>query len=179
MSEFESQYARALADVVDSERLEPATIDGQLQLFLGAFTESRELREALVNPAIEFDEKLKVLDALSARFGMTKQVRNFLAILLKNDRIQSLSDVIAEYRKEMDLRLKRGIAEIVSTRELTPEEKSQVEAKAAGLAGVSIRPIYRQDPLLLGGIVIRIGDTVYDGSVRGSLDKLREKLLAG
>lgn len=179
MSEFEIQYARALADVAMSDHLDLDVIGRQLQEFLSAFSGNRELREAFINPSIPLDSKLRVLDAISERMEMMKQVRNFLAILLKNDRIHALSQVVSEYRKEIDVRLRRGRAEIISVRELTPEEKSKVEETAASLAGVSIRPIYRQDPLLLGGIVVRIGDTVYDGSVRGSLDKLREKLLAG
>ncbi len=78
----------------------------------------------------------------------------------------------------MNLRLHVSEAEIFSVRELTAEEKSNMEARATALAGVRIHPLYKQDPSLLGGVVLRIGDTVYDGSVRGRLEELREKLLA-
>lgn len=179
MSVFERQYARALADVAAQDHLDLDVVERQLREFLSAYSDNRELREALLNPSIPLDPKLGVLDAITRRMELGKQVRNFLAILLKNDRIHALRRVAVEYRKEIDSRLHRERVEITSVRELTPEEKSSVEQKAASLSGVAVQPIYRQDPKLLGGIVVRIGDTVYDGSVRGSLDKLREKLLVG
>lgn len=178
MSVFALQYARALADVVQADKLEAAEIDRQLNDFLETYRGSRELREAFANPSIDLGEKLKVLDAFSSRIGMMKQVRNFFAVLVRNGRMSSVGSILAEYHDEMNLRLHISRAEITSVRELTPEEKSSVEAKAAGLTGLKIRPVYKQDPSLLGGLVLRIGDTVYDGSVRGRLAALREKLLA-
>jgi F-type H+-transporting ATPase subunit delta len=178
MSVFALQYARALADVVLKDKLETAEVDRQLNDFLETFRESKELRETFSNPSIELEEKLKVLDAIASRIGMMRQTRNFLAVLVQNDRMASVGSILAEYHDEMNLRLHISRAEITSVRELTPEEKSSVEAKAAGLTGLKIRPVYRQDPSLLGGLVLRIGDTVYDGSVRGRLAALREKLLA-
>ncbi len=179
MSVFSLQYARALADVVMADKLDTNEVDRQLAEFQSTFSGSKELREVFGNPAIELDSKLKVLDAIAPRIGMMKQVRNFLAVLLQNDRIHEYAQIVAEYRNQINIRLGFGEAEITSVRELTAEEKSKVEAKAASLAGVTIRPVYRQDPSLLGGVVLRIGDTIYDGSVRGRLEELREKLIAG
>ncbi len=178
MSVFARQYARALTDVVISDNLDTVEIDRQLREFGGTFSGSKELREVFANPSIKLESKLKVLDAVAARIGMAKQVRNFLAVLLQNDRMYALEPILAEYRNQMNLRLHIGRAEILSVRELTAEEKSNLEARATALAGVEIHPIYKQDPSLLGGVLLRIGDTVYDGSVRGRLEELREKLLA-
>jgi F-type H+-transporting ATPase subunit delta len=178
MSVFALQYARALADVVMADKLDAKEVDRQLAEFQSTFSDSKELREVFANPSIDLDTKLKVLDVIVPRIGIMKQVRNFLAVLLQNDRIHAFDSVAAEYRNEINLRLKISDAEIISVRELTAEEKSKIETKAAGLAGVTIHAVYRQDPSLLGGIILRIGDTVYDGSVRGRLDELREKLLA-
>jgi F-type H+-transporting ATPase subunit delta len=178
MSVFALQYARALADVVMSDKLDTGEFDRQLTEFLATFAGSKELREVFVNPSIPLDSKLKVLDAIAPRIGMAKQARNFFAVLVQNVRIHAVESIVREYRSEINFRLHISEAEITSVRELSAEEKSNLEAKAAGLAGVKIHPIYKQDPSLLGGVVLRIGDTVYDGSVRGRLEELREKLLA-
>ncbi len=178
MSVFALQYARALADVVMSSKLDTNDVDRQLREFHGTFDESRELREVFENPSIKLEAKLKVLDAIAPRIGMARQVRNFFAVLLQNDRIHALTAVTAEYRCQINLRLGITEAEITTVRELNMNEKSHLEAKAASLAGTKVHAIYKQDPSLLGGVVLRIGDTVYDGSVRGRLEELHETLLA-
>ncbi len=178
MDAFSLQYAHALADVVAADKLDTKEIDRQLEDFQATWADSRQLREVFQNPSIQLDIKLKVLDAMVPRIGMLKQVRNFVALLLQNGRIEAVESIAADYRHEIDRRLRISEAEITSVRELNAEEKSKIEAKASLLAGLKIRPIYKQDASLLGGVVLRIGDTVYDGSVRGRLEELREKMMA-
>jgi F-type H+-transporting ATPase subunit delta len=178
MGVFSSQYARAFADVVMSDKLDTKDVDRQLADVLAVLGESKELREVFGNPSIPLESKLKVLDALTPRIGIAKQTRNFLAVLLQNDRIQAFESILAEYRSEINVRLHISEAVISSVRELNADEKSKIEARASALAGVQVRAVYKQDPSLLGGVVLRIGDTVYDGSVRGRLEELREKLIA-
>jgi F-type H+-transporting ATPase subunit delta len=178
MDAFALQYAHALADVVMADKLDTKAIDQQLQDFQSTWTDSRQLREVFQNPSIQLETKLKVLDAMVPRVGMMKQVRNFVALLLQNDRIHAVESITTNYRNEINRRLHISDAEITSVRELNSEEKSKIEAKASALAGLEIRPIYKQDASLLGGVVLRIGDTVYDGSVRGRLEELREKMMA-
>lgn len=178
MSVFTLQYARALADVVMSDMLDTGLVDWELGEFLATYSGNKELREVFANPSIPLDSKLKVLNSIAERAGMAKQVRNFLSVLLQNDRMDAVGSIVAEYRRQINLRLRIGEAEITSVRELSAEEKLQIEAKATSLTGMRVQATYKQDPSLLGGIVLRIGDTVYDGSVRGSLETLREKLVA-
>ena len=178
MDAFALQYAHALADVVLADKLDTKAIDQQLQDFQSTWTDSRQLREVFQNPSIQLETKLKVLDAMVPRIGMMKQVRNFVALLLQNDRIHAVEPIVDNYREEINRRLRISEAEITSVRELNAEERSKIEAKAAALAGLEIRAIYKQDASLLGGVVLRIGDTVYDGSVRGRLEELREKMMA-
>lgn len=178
MSAFTSQYARALADIVMSDRLDTKDVDRQLTDVLATLGNSKELRVVFGNPSIPLESKLKVLDAIAPRIGILKQIRNFLAVLLQNDRIHAFESILMEYRGDINVRLHIGEAVVSSVRELNAEEKSKIEARASALAGVQIRAIYKQDPTLLGGIVLRIGDTIYDGSVRGRLEELREKLIA-
>lgn len=178
MSFFEAQYARALADVVLAQKLDTTAIEGQLCDFQETLKNSRELQEILGNPAIPLETKLKVLDAIAPRIGMVPQVRNFVAVILQNDRIHALDAIAREYRKEMKLRLHIQEAVVSSVRELSSEEKARIEAKASELAGVKVSAVFRRDPALLGGVLLRIGDKVYDGSLRGRLEELREKLIA-
>jgi F-type H+-transporting ATPase subunit delta len=177
MDAFSLQYAHALADVVTADKLDTKEIDRQLEDFQSTWTDSRQLREVFHNPSIPLETKLKVLDAMVPRIGMLKQVRNFVALLLQNDRIHAVESITTDYRNEINRRLHISEAEITSVRELNSEEKSKIEARASALAGLEIRPIYKQDASLLGGVVLRIGDTVYDGSVRGRLEELREKMM--
>ncbi len=178
MDAFALQYAHALADVVMADKLDTKEIDRQLEDFQSTWADSRQLREVFQNPSIQLETKLKVLDAMVPRIGMLKQVRNFVALLLQNDRIHAVETITADYRNEINRRLHISEAQIVSVRELNSEERSKIEAKASALAGLEIRPTYKQDASLLGGVVLRIGDTVYDGSVRGRLEELREKMMA-
>jgi F-type H+-transporting ATPase subunit delta len=178
MDSFSLQYAQAMADVVMADKLDAKEVNRQLQDFQSTWTDSRQLREVFQNPSIPLETKLKVLDAMVPRIGMLKQVRNFVALLLQNDRIHAVESITSDYRNEINRRLHISQAEITSVRELNAEEKSKIEAKASALAGLEIRPVYKQDASLLGGVVLRIGDTVYDGSVRGRLEELREKMMA-
>lgn len=178
MSVFAAQYARALADVVMAKKLDPRQVEAQFGDFLGTLRDSRELQEIFGNPSITLETKLKVLDAIAPRLGLAKEMRNFFAVVLQNGRIDALNSIAEEYRKEMNVRLHVRQATITSVRELDPEEKSEIEAQASKLAGTQVHAAFRRDPSLLGGVILRIGDTIYDGSLRGRLEELRGKLLA-
>lgn len=177
MGVYASRYARALVEVVLAEALNPEQVERQLQDFGELLAGSAELQEMFANPSVMLETKLKVVDALAQRLQMLHSLRNFIAVLLQNDRIAAYPEIFAEYRREMDARRNIGEAEIVSTRELDSEERAALEARAAGLTGKNIRAVYRQDPSLLGGVVLRIGTILYDGSVRGHLEKLRQQLV--
>ncbi len=176
MSLYAPRYARALVDVVLAEKLDTAQVDAQLQDLLAAFAANASLRMALEDPSIALEEKLKVIDALAARTQWLPALRNFLAVLLQNGRVAALPEILASYRTEINARQNIGEAEIVSVRELDASERTALEARAAKLTGRSIRAVYKRDPALLGGVVLRIGTVVYDGSVRGKLERLRQQL---
>ncbi len=177
MSVYAARYARALVDVIQAEKIDALQADRQLQDFALSLAGSAELRELFDNPSVPLESKLKVIDAMASRLQLLAPLRNFLAVLLQNDRMSDYPEMLAEYRREMDVRLNIGEAEITSTRELDQQERTNLEAQAAGLTGKNIRAVYRQDPALLGGVVLRIGTILYDGSVRGRLDRLRRQLV--
>ncbi len=179
MAAFVSHYARAFADVVTSAKLDVAAIDQQLADFLGTWDGSRELREVFVNPAIPALQKVDILDKLNAKLGMMRQLRNLVAVLINNDRIAHVHEVVAAYRAELQARQGIRQAEIVTARELGEQERNTLLAGVGQLAGAKVQPTFKLDKSILGGAVVRIGSTVYDGSVRGRLERLKEALIAG
>jgi F-type H+-transporting ATPase subunit delta len=178
MAAFVSRYARAFADVVASAKLDTAAIDRQLADFLGTWDGSAELRELFVNPAVPALQKVAILDKLNAKLGMQKELRNLIAVLINNDRIGQIHEVVAGYRAEMQERQGIRQAEIVTARELSEQERASLVSSVGALAGSRIQATFKLDQNILGGTVVRIGSTVYDGSVRGRLERLREELIA-
>ena len=100
-------------------------------------------------------------------------------MLIDNDRIGSVDEVAAAYRTQLQQQLGIRQAEIVTARELSDEERNALVAEIGKLAGSRVEASFKLDASILGGTVVRIGSTVYDGSVRGRLDRLREALVAG
>jgi F-type H+-transporting ATPase subunit delta len=179
MPAFVARYATAFAEVVADAKLSTDAIDGQLTDFLATWNGSPELRTYFVNPAVPAVQKIAILDKLNAKLGMQKELRNLLAVLTSNDRIGHVVEVAAAYRRILQEQMGIRPAEIVTSRELSNEERNVLVADVAKLAGAKIDASFRLDKSILGGAVIRIGSTVYDGSVRGRLDRLKEALTAG
>jgi len=179
MPAFVSHYARAFADVVTSAKLDTGAIDRQLGDFLGTWDGSPQLREVFENPAIPAVQKVAIVDKMNARLGMIKQLRNLIAVLINNDRIAHIHEVAAAYRAELQERQGIRQAEIVTARELSDQERTILLVGVGQLAGARIQPTFKLDKAILGGTVVRIGSTVYDGSVRGRLERLKEALIAG
>jgi F-type H+-transporting ATPase subunit delta len=176
MAAFVARYACAFADVVTAEKLDTAALDRQLEDFLATWEASAELRELMINPAVAVPLKIVVLDQMNAKLKLQKELRNLLAVLIKNDRIGDVKDVAAAYRAEMQARQGIRPVEIVTARELGEKDRGALMAGVGKLAGAEIQASFKLDESILGGTVVRIGSTVYDGSVRGRLDRLREAL---
>lgn len=179
MAAFVARYARAFADVVTEARLDTAAIDRQFNDFLATWDGSRELAEFFVNPSIPVPQKVAILDKLNAKLEMQKELRNLLAVLIRNDRIGHVHEVAAGYRAELNERLGIRQAEVVTARELDEAERSALVAEIGKLAGARVEANFKLDQAILGGTVVRIGSTVYDGSVRGRLERLKESLVSG
>jgi F-type H+-transporting ATPase subunit delta len=179
MAAFVARYARAFADVVTSAKLDTATIDRQLNDFLATWDGSAELREFFVNPAISAAQKVAILDKLNTKMALQKELRNLLAVLIDNDRIGQVKEVAEAYRRQLQERLGIRQAEIVTARELSAVDRDALVAEVGKLAGSRIEASFKLDATILGGTVVRIGSTVYDGSVRGRLARLKESLTAG
>src|ERR1700677_4366020 len=179
MAAFVARYAQAFLEVVTAAKLDTAAIDAQLKDFLATWNGSRELREFFINPAVPVAQKVEFVDTLNKKLGMRKELRNLLAVLIHNDRIGHVDEVAAAYRKLLQEKLGIRQVEIVTARKLTDVERLELVAEVGKLAGAKIDASFKQDPAILGGMIVRIGSTVYDGSVRGRLYRLKEALTAG
>jgi F-type H+-transporting ATPase subunit delta len=177
MASVVGAYARALADVVVGSKLDPARVLQELHATDTLLAESDPLRRVLENPSIAGDRKRAVLDAIAQRLGMTRQSRNFIAVLTDHRRLPWFSDIVKQVEQELNERLGFADAEISSARVLSEQEKKLLEAEIAAMTGKRVRARYDQDPSLLGGAVVKVGSTVYDGSVKGQLEKIREQLV--
>jgi F-type H+-transporting ATPase subunit delta len=177
MSVIALRYAHAFASVVESDKLDAGMSLQQLRDFAATFAGSSDLREVLMDPSVPTAQKLKVLDAMAPKIGMFKQVRNFIAVVMGNARLDEIDEIVAEYAQVADSDAGVAEAEITSAHALNPQDKAQLEAEVSKLAGGRVRATYHEDASLLGGAVVRIGSTVYDGSIRAQLAQLKQKLV--
>jgi F-type H+-transporting ATPase subunit delta len=169
------QYATALADVVlEQGAAEPTRV--QLQDFRVAYEESTELRNFLASPAVSRENKHAVIEKLVARLGASRIIRNFLFVMADNQRVHLLPEI--ERTFEAVLRQRQGVAEaeVTSAMELSEGQKTNLLRTLERLSGKKIQAKYSLDSSLLGGAVVRVGDTIYDGSVRNKLNQLRAQL---
>ncbi len=178
MAAYASRYARALADIVSANHLDADAIDAQLGDFAAAWASSRPLREVFLDPSYPAEKKVAILDKLNSKLAMSGTVRNFIAVLSNHGRMEGFDAVLAEYRKEMNTRLGIEEVEVTTARPLDPASRQALEARLAELSGTRIRATFHEDSALVGGALVRVGSMVYDGSVRGRLEQLREKLAA-
>jgi F-type H+-transporting ATPase subunit delta len=178
MSVFAARYARALADVVLDAKLNTAEVEQQLEDFAATFAGSKDLRELLLNPSISAQKRVAILDKINGRVGCGPKVRNFLAVLIRHERLGALAEILEEYRQEMNRRLSISDAEVVTARPLEDQERAKLEGQVSALAGNRVNATFREDKSLIGGAIVRIGSTIYDGSVRGRLERLKERLVS-
>ena len=173
MASVASTYAHAFADVVLGAHLDANRALAELRALASLLNQSSELRRVWENPAIPAEQKRRVLDAIVARDGISKQVRNLVAVLIDHRRVHFLEPVIRQLEKELDARLGFAEADITSARELGDAERREFETQVQKLTGMKVRARYMQDASLLGGAVLRVGSTIYDGSVKGQLERMK------
>ena len=179
MASFVGIYARALADVVIDRKLDASRVTEELDLVSSILKESAALRTIWDSPSVPPVRKLKLLDGIAARVELSREVRNFVAVIVSNRRIHDFRRIAQHAAEEINDRLGLVDAEILSARELSAEEKRKLESQVTSVTGKTVRVRYSLDTKLMGGAVIKVGSTIYDGSVRGQLQRMKEQLAAG
>jgi F-type H+-transporting ATPase subunit delta len=180
MASVVGTYARAFADVAMAPKnhLDPARALEELHSIEALFKESDQLRRVLENPSIPGDRKRAVLDVITARLGTTREVRNFIAVLTDHRRLPLFSEILKQLQQELDDRQGFAEAQVSTARQLSDPEKQMLEAEITKMTGKKVRARYEQDASLLGGAVVQVGSTIYDGSVKGQLERIQEQLVA-
>ena len=176
MASVASTYARAFADVVLSAHLDADRAVGGLREIAGLLAESADLRRVWENPAVPAEQKRRLLDAIVQREGIERHARNLVAVLIDHRRVQFLGRIVEQLKKELDARMGFAEAHNTSARELGDAEKRALESQIERATGKKVRAQFGLDASLLGGAVVRVGSTIYDGSVKGQLEKIREAI---
>jgi F-type H+-transporting ATPase subunit delta len=176
MASVVSIYSRAFADVVLNSRLDAAKTLEQLHLLSALLRANIDLQRVWENPAITAEQKRGVLDAIAKRDGLSKQVRNFVAVLIDHRRMHFFNAIVEQLVRELDARMGFAEAQITTARDLSDPEKRSLEAQVEKLTGKKIRARYLRDAVILGGALVRVGSTIYDGSVLGQLESIREEI---
>jgi|YNPBryulayer2012_1023412.scaffolds.fasta_scaffold01128_3 F-type H+-transporting ATPase subunit delta len=176
MSSLANRYARALADVAGNDF---PTVAAEVKAFHKLVTTHDELEEVFANPTIPLVQKEGLLRALCERLRLHPVTANFLGVVLRNQRMSRLGDIQTALELLMDER--RGIVpvEVTTAVPLGLSERRLLERRLKEVVGREIRLTYKESPDLIGGLVVRVGSTYYDGSIQTQLAELRERLARG
>jgi F-type H+-transporting ATPase subunit delta len=179
MAAVARRYARALVEVILEQKIDTDIARQQLRTIVDAVQENIDLRRVWESPAVLPEQKRAVLDGIAKQIKAVKPIRNFMAVVIDHRRIGMLNDIAREFEAELDAQLGFTEVEVSSARPLSPGEKRAVETRVERLTGKKVRARYTTNAELLGGVLVRAGSTIYDGSVRGQLERLRLELSRG
>lgn len=170
-----SRYARALADLVAGQGDYRRTLQ-ELEDIAAVYRENRDLREVWESPAVTQEQKVKVLKAIAARLGTSPLTVNFFQVVLAHYRMGMVAEISEGFRKTVNSRM--GVAEVrvTSAASIGLAQQEALRLSFAQITGKQVEFDFKLDPKLLGGLVIQIDSTVYDGSVRGELERIRQQL---
>lgn len=169
------RYAAALVDVVVARR-EAREVQEELSAWARMLQDNSQLLEVFRNPTIPYDQKRRVLNALIERTGVRPTTSNFLQVLLQNHRLADLHEINRVFTQELDRRSGVVFAHVTTARPVSEVTQQALHAQLSELTNSNVRLQFAVDEELLGGIVTRVGSTVYDGSVRNRLDRIREQM---
>ncbi len=168
------RYARVLADLAGTARVDD--IGAQLDTFASALRESADLRTAMESPAVPPGRKRAVVTRLAEMLPLSDLVRRFLFVVIDHRRTALLPDIREAYEQVTDDRLGVVRADVTSAMPLSEPQRAEVAARLSRLTGKQVRARFGLSPDLIGGIMARVGSTVYDGSVRGQLNSLKARM---
>lgn len=175
-----THYARALADAVfaPDSGLSPQDAVEQLRAAVSLIGVSKELERAMLSPAVMKRRKSAVIAKLADSLGLHRIIRNFLLVVVSHRRIRQLTDMEREFEMNVDERLGWIPAQISSARDLTPQEREEIERALGTKLGKFIRAQYEVDPGMLAGVRARVASREYDATLRGKLESMRRRLAA-
>ena len=170
-----ARYARALLDVVVREA-NPEQAERDLLAFAELLEQHPDLQRTLTHPTLPAARKKALTQELLSRLKLTSPVAKLLSMLAERDRLALLPDLVAVYHERLMEHLQVVQAEVTTAAPLTPERTTQLEQRLARATGRRVTMTTRVDPSIIGGVVTRIGSTVYDGSVAAQLARMKDTL---
>jgi F-type H+-transporting ATPase subunit delta len=172
------RYAKALADLATRDGRVAETGE-ELRAHRDLFHADANLKSMLQNPSVTHDAKTRVVSAILDRTQPSPLVRNFLLLLIKNDRMQELDLIEPRYERLANERLGRITAQVITAVELEDDQYASIEQKVAAVTQKTVMLEKQVDPSILGGVIVKIDHTVLDGSLRGRMQRLRRELVGG
>ncbi len=174
-----TRYARALVGLATRPGVGPAAdcLLEEMAAFDQALAVTPALRNVLLSPAVAPAQKRALVTRLSQKLGISDLVRRFLLVVIERRRLKLLGEIREAVEGLLDDKLGAVRVDVVSARQLSDTQREALVAGLAVLTGHKPRPRFRVDPELIGGLVARIGSTIYDGSVRGQLEALKRRLV--
>lgn len=169
------RYAAALADVVVAQG-EARQVQDELSAWERMMQESAELLEVFRNPTIPYEQKRRVVNTLIQRTRVRPTTANFIQVLLQNQRLTNLQEINRAFAHELDRRSGTVSAQVTTARPVPPQTQQTLHARLSELTRSNVRLQFEVDETLIGGVVTRVGSTVYDGSVRNQLEQIKERM---
>jgi F-type H+-transporting ATPase subunit delta len=171
-----TRYARALLDVAVKEHADLDQVERELASIVDLFQQHKVLSQVLLNPVVPVRRKRAAMDALTARGQLLTMVAKLLGLLAERDRLVLLPELLAAYRDRL-LDYRHVVrAEVTTTVPLRDDQVNAIETNLARASGRTVTLSTKVDPSIIGGVVTRIGSTIYDGSVTRQLQRMKEKL---
>jgi F-type H+-transporting ATPase subunit delta len=171
------RYASALVDVT-LENKQADQVKQELAAFAAMVRESADLHAFLANPSIGRAVKHAAIEQLVARMGASRTLRNYLFVIVDQRRAGMLLEIELAFSALLDARQGLTRAAVTSAADLTAEERAELGAALVKLTGKKVQAQFNTDPALIGGAVVKIGSTIYDGSVRAQLNRLRARMIS-
>ena len=171
------RYARALLDVGIKEQADLEGLERDLAAFAGLLSDHPALAKVLLNPAVPVPRKRAAVVELTTRMQPAPIVGKLLTLLAERDRLVLLPDLLASFRDRLLEHRNVVRAELTTTTPLDSSRAAAIEQQLARVTGRTVTLQTRTDPAIIGGIIARIGSTVYDGSVARQLEKMRARLV--
>ena len=171
-----TRYARALLDVAVAEKTDLDQVERDLAAIVDLFTQHKAFAQVLLNPVVPVPRKRAAMDALMARAKLLPVVTKLLGLLAGRDRLVLLPDLLDAYRDRLLQHRNIVRAEVTTTTPLPPDRVKSIESSLARATGRTVSLSAKVDPDIIGGVITRMGSTVYDGSVARQLQRMKEKL---
>jgi F-type H+-transporting ATPase subunit delta len=172
-----NRYARALFDVAVKEKQDLGMIDRELAEFIDLLKQHASFGKVLLNPAVPAPRKRAAVAAVISQAKLSPAMAKLLVLLAERDRFILLPDLLAAYRQRVRDFQKIVRAEVVTAEPLSAERAQAVERGLEQASGRHVQMDTRVDPSLIGGVVARIGSTVYDASIATHLQKMKQRLV--